>query len=462
MIILFAGVSGSGKSFFKNKFIKSLECKNLVIVTDRPKRPGEINGIDKEFDSTESIKKRIRNGEFTYYFELFGYMYCYKREYCESKDVYVSEIHYENIVEFKNAVPNVIAVYLLPNNINNAKNALLNRGYDDFILNKRYMELEEHFVKFDSDLLLQKEFDYIFVNDYGEKTSKQIIGSLQSIIERNEEHLSINFFKPEENFEEIINKFMKEEVISISQIPTGWTNLVFEVESESGNKFFRFPRNDFWAKMIVKDCCFCQFVLGKTSFKTPEMVLFYDDGRPFSVHSKIDGDTLSTCASNLNESSIKNISEDIVKFICELHQLSQADMLFECQVSVFDFLKELAELHFGDINSFDVELFSKHDTKMTLAHGDLNPGNLIIENGRVVGILDFCFAGYGNPYIDLSRIIGRLPSNYKDVLEKSYENIFEGCIDLALLDRFISAWNCIDNEYIKYIKMNNPDIKLPD
>ena len=44
-------------SFFKNTISEELCFKNLVIVTTREKRIGEVNGIDKEFVSEEEFEK---------------------------------------------------------------------------------------------------------------------------------------------------------------------------------------------------------------------------------------------------------------------------------------------------------------------------------------------------------------------------------------------------------------------
>ena len=46
MIVTLSGVTGTGKSFFKNTISEELCFKNIVIVTTREKRIGEINGID--------------------------------------------------------------------------------------------------------------------------------------------------------------------------------------------------------------------------------------------------------------------------------------------------------------------------------------------------------------------------------------------------------------------------------
>ena len=57
MIVTLSGVTGTGKSFFKNTISEELCFKNIVIVTTREKRIGEINGIDKEFVSEEEFEK---------------------------------------------------------------------------------------------------------------------------------------------------------------------------------------------------------------------------------------------------------------------------------------------------------------------------------------------------------------------------------------------------------------------
>lgn len=62
------------------------------------------------------------------------------------------------------------------------------------------------------------------------------------------------YFNLNDNFEEIIKDALKDKRIhNLKQIPTGWTNIVYEVETDEGNFFFRFPRDEFWSRTIVKD-----------------------------------------------------------------------------------------------------------------------------------------------------------------------------------------------------------------
>lgn len=72
------------------------------------------------------------------------------------------------------------------------------------------------------------------------------------------------YFKIDENFEPIIKKALTgEEVKAMNLITTGWTNIVYEVETNEGNYFFRFPRDEFWSRTIVKDSEFARIYLSQ-------------------------------------------------------------------------------------------------------------------------------------------------------------------------------------------------------
>ena len=79
--------------------------------------------------------------------------------------------------------------------------------------------------------------------------------------------MSEAYFKIDENFETIIKKaLIGKEVKAMNLITTGWTNIVYEVETNDGNYFFRFPRDEFWSRTIVKDSEFARIYLSKNYF----------------------------------------------------------------------------------------------------------------------------------------------------------------------------------------------------
>lgn len=272
------------------------------------------------------------------------------------------------------------------------------------------------------------------------------------------------FFKPDENFSEIIRKTLHPmKVKSVKQVITGWTNIVFEATTNETTYFFRFPRDDFWSRMMIKDCSFCNFIDGKTSFITPKVKLLFDKERPFSIHEKIRGTVLTEKLKDLSEKDMKIIADDVSKFICELKDIDQSSLPDECKVTLLDFLDELANIHFTDLTLWQYDYFKSKHTTQYLVHGDLNPGNMIVdENNNLIAVIDFCFAGLGNPYADISRVIGRSPLDFKDIMIASYESHSKTKLDINILEQFVKVWTDIEIGYIDYIRNNNPDIKLPE
>ena len=91
------------------------------------------------------------------------------------------------------------------------------------------------------------------------------------------------------------------------------------------------------------------------------------------------------------------------------------------------FLKELDYKHYEKHIDDDHEFILKTEMD-SLVHGDLNLGNILLdENDKVIGVIDFCFAGTGNPNMDVARRVSRpAPEEFID----------------AFLDRIDIAFKC--------------------
>ena len=150
------------------------------------------------------------------------------------------------------------------------------------------------------------------------------------------------FFTVDENYNEIIKEALEQEfedikIEEIQFIPTGWTNIVYEVSTNNGEFFFRFPRDQFWERTIVKDYQFAKYINGKTSFKTVELILKENKGRPFSMHKKIKGTPLALKMNELPEKEVKKVSKQIAKFMHEMHTLDyNPNEIFS--INNFDFI----------------------------------------------------------------------------------------------------------------------------
>lgn len=273
-----------------------------------------------------------------------------------------------------------------------------------------------------------------------------------------------DYFLLNEDFNKIINTTLNnrtqaKEIKKLSPISTGWTNIVYKVETDDGNYYFRFPRDIFWEKTIVKDYQFAQYIKGKTSFTTVDLQLDYDNSRPFSFHKEIDGVPLAEKMDSLSPEEITKVSKQIAQFMHELHSLSFDDKeiftIDNIGLNLNDFITELLDVH---VSPTDKVFWSTNNFEMPkdnycLVHGDLNSSNILLDDdNNISAIIDFGFGGYGNKYFDISRIIGRCPESFKDSIVKEYETLEKSNLDIPRLNQNIETWANIDQSYINYMR----------
>lgn len=160
---------------------------------------------------------------------------------------------------------------------------------------------------------------------------------------------------------------------------------------------------------------------------------------------------------SLSSSEIKDVSNDISKFMYQLHCLNyNKNNIFTINnigLELPEFLDELLNVHVAksDMNFWNPSSLSSNED--CLVHGDLNSSNILLdENNNVTAIIDFGFGGFGNKYNDIGRIIGRCPSSFKDEIIKSYEAYSNEKLDNKFLDNNIDIWTNIDNSYINYMR----------
>ena len=264
------------------------------------------------------------------------------------------------------------------------------------------------------------------------------------------------FFTTKDDLDKIIAEtFPDKRILESKHIITGWTNIVIEVRTNEGLYFFRFPRNPFWSKMIVKDAAVCNFVDGKTSFYTPQMSLHYDSfKRPFSVHKKIEGYTLGDRIYHLSHTALTGAAYDVAKFIKELSGVDLRNAPAKVKYPLSKFLKELDYEHYEKHIDEDHKYIKATELK-NLVHGDLNLGNVLLDkNDKVIGVIDFCFAGTGNPNMDVARIVSRpAPKEFEEAFLSQFDDTEE-------ISRMKKAWQDIDNGYAEHIRTNFPEINL--
>lgn len=179
MVITLSGVTGSGKSFFKKEIEKRLNLDNQIIYTTRPIRKGEKYGVDKFFVTDEEFDRLKKENEIMVTFEFLGYRYGYETRQIKSDRNSIIELHYTIIYNLKKETDKVFSIYIIPKDIEIAKQNLKNRKLEAKQEALRLEEIEEQAKEFETNKELQKQFDYILYNNYDEESIERLIKAIK-------------------------------------------------------------------------------------------------------------------------------------------------------------------------------------------------------------------------------------------------------------------------------------------
>lgn len=182
MLLGLAGVTGVGKSYFKDKIVEKLGFEKIKIVTNREMRAGEKNNEDKIFVNNEELAELKKAGKIGFDFDMLGNTYAYLNKELFSDKNMVFEVHYSTILDFKKVCPNMKTIYIFPTDIEMAKQKTRDRHLKPIVEEKRLLEIDEHFKKMKTDNNLKSQFDYFVYNNYDEESEQKVFDLVRSIL----------------------------------------------------------------------------------------------------------------------------------------------------------------------------------------------------------------------------------------------------------------------------------------
>lgn len=182
MLLALVGVTGVGKSYYKEKIVENFNFEKVNTIRTREKRVGEENGKSGLFMSKQELEDLKIKGKIAYDFEVFGGTYAYLKEEIFSEKNMVFEMHYTTIQEWKKVRPDIKTIYILPKNLEMAKNQTKKRKLPKEKEEERLKEIEEHYNRIITDNKLRNMFDYIVYNNYDEESEKEIVQLIQKIL----------------------------------------------------------------------------------------------------------------------------------------------------------------------------------------------------------------------------------------------------------------------------------------
>ena len=128
--------SGAGKTSLVRALIdkKPISLSVSVSHTTRVIRPGEIDGVDYHFVSTETFERMVNQNEFLEHAWVFGNHYGTARasveELLESGKHVILEIDWQGAAQVKQEMPDTICIYILPPSRAALEQRLVDRATD--------------------------------------------------------------------------------------------------------------------------------------------------------------------------------------------------------------------------------------------------------------------------------------------------------------------------------------------
>ncbi len=203
MLFVLSAPSGTGKTTVADRLLKSCpKVKRIITATTRPRREGEVHGVDYIFIDREEFERKIEEGYFLEYANVYGNYYgTPKDQVLKNEEEGIDSllvIDVQGARKIKEVYPESVLIFLMPPSIEELRRRLLGRGYGRENLEQRLQKAEE-------EIACARHFDYIVVNEFIDKT----VEALHTIIVAHR-YRRENFLKKPNVNDEVISRILSE------------------------------------------------------------------------------------------------------------------------------------------------------------------------------------------------------------------------------------------------------------
>jgi guanylate kinase len=165
LMFILSSPSGAGKTTISHKLLAGdPEICLSVSATTRPMRPGEVDGKDYHFVSSQEFDRMVANDEFYEWAHVFGHSYgtpkAHIRQGLKEGQDYLFDIDWQGTQQlYQKDQQDVVRVFLLPPSIEALQQRLTGRGTDSTeVIADRMQRARAEISHWDG-------YDYVVVND---------------------------------------------------------------------------------------------------------------------------------------------------------------------------------------------------------------------------------------------------------------------------------------------------------
>jgi guanylate kinase len=194
LMLVLSSPSGAGKTTISRRILEMDSNLTLSIsATTRPKRPGEITGIDYHFIDNTEFDLRVNRGEFLEYAKVFGHYYGTPRRPVEEalsagRDV-LFDIDWQGTQQLaQSARDDLVGVFILPPSTRTLERRLKARAQDSEEV------VAQRMAKAADEMSHWAEYDYIVVNTDIEASVRRVQAILEAERLRRERQVGLHDF----------------------------------------------------------------------------------------------------------------------------------------------------------------------------------------------------------------------------------------------------------------------------
>ena len=171
---MITGPSGVGKGTLIRGLLERVpELELSVSATTRAPRPGEEDGVDYHFLTSERFESRVNAGDFVEHANYSGNRYGTLRSELERRLAagagVVLEIEVQGARQVRASMPDAVAVFIAPPSLDALRARLVGRGTDS------PEQVDERLRTAERELEAQPEFGHVVVNDRLEQATDELV-----------------------------------------------------------------------------------------------------------------------------------------------------------------------------------------------------------------------------------------------------------------------------------------------